>query len=174
MRRHFTVSGFVVEGDSTLLHWHQKLRIWLPPGGHIDPDEDPVQAVVREVLEETGIPAEVVPHAPFMPFGNLRQLASPLSIIVADVGASGDEDAHQHIDMCYALRPLAGVARVAPEADHGFVLVSADHLERDEPLLVRGAGDMPIAEDVRVLGLRSIALVRSAAPAGQPRRRSRF
>ena len=64
MRRHFTVSGFVVEGDRTLLHWHQKLQLWLPPGGHIDPDEDPVQATVREVLEETGIAAEVVPHAP--------------------------------------------------------------------------------------------------------------
>ena len=36
MHRHFTVSGFVVEGDGTLLHWHKKLRIWLPPGGHID------------------------------------------------------------------------------------------------------------------------------------------
>jgi 8-oxo-dGTP pyrophosphatase MutT (NUDIX family) len=174
MHRHFTVSGFVVEGDSTLLHWHGKLQIWLPPGGHIDADEDPVQAVVREVLEETGIAAEVVTHMVKHDFSNLPQLPSPLTIIVADVGASADEPAHQHIDLCYALRPLAGVARIAAEADHGFVLVSADQLERDEPLRVPSFGDMPIAEDVRVLGLRSIELVRGASARDNPRRRSRF
>ena len=163
MRRHFTVSGFLVEGDSTLLHWHKKLQIWLPPGGHIDPDEDPVQAVVREVLEETGIAAEVVPHELEHAFSNLPQLPSPLSIIVADVGASADEPTHQHIDMCYALRPLTGIARTAPEAEHGFVLVSAEQLRRDEALPVASCGvDVPVAEDVRVLALRSIALVRGA------------
>ncbi|MHB8375756.1 MAG: NUDIX domain-containing protein, partial [Dehalococcoidia bacterium] len=59
MERHFTVSGFVVERGQTLLHWHRKNGMWLPPGGHVEPGEDPVQAVEREVLEETGIAAEV-------------------------------------------------------------------------------------------------------------------
>ena len=174
MRRHFTVSGFVVEGDSTLLHWHKKLQIWLPPGGHIDSDEDPVQAVVREVMEETGIAAEVVAHMPEHRFSNLRQLPSPLSIIVAVVPATTDEPEHEHIDMCYALWPIPGEARVAPEADHGFVLVSADHLRRDEPLHVASQGDMPVPEDVRVLGLRSIELVRGSSTPNVTRRRSRF
>jgi 8-oxo-dGTP pyrophosphatase MutT (NUDIX family) len=161
MRRHFTVSGFVVEGDGTLLHWHKKLQLWLPPGGHIDPDEDPVQAVVREVLEETGIAAEVVPHMPAHAFSNIPQLPVPLSIIVADVGASPDEPAHQHVDMIYALRPRDGVARMAPEADHGFVRVTEGQLRGGEALPVASCGvDVPIAEDVRVLGLRAIALVR--------------
>ncbi len=97
---------------------------WLPPGGHIDPDEDPVQATVREVLEETGIAAEVVPHAPPLPYASPPQLPVPLSIIVADVGASAGEPAHQHIDMIYVLRPRDGVARVAPERDHGFIWVT--------------------------------------------------
>ena len=163
MRRHFTVSGFLVEGAGALLHWHKKLQIWLPPGGHIESDEDPVQAVVREVLEETGIAAEVVPHAERHAFSNLPQLPSPLSIIVADVGASGVETAHQHIDLCYVLRPLAGVPCVAPESDHGFMLVSAAQLRRAEPLPVASCGvDVAVAEDVRVLALRSIELVLGA------------
>ena len=75
---------------------------------------------------------------------------------------------HQHIDMCYALRPRAGVPRIAPEADHGFLLVSAEQLRRDEHLPVAACGvDMPIAEDVRVLGLRSIALVRDNRAAAE-------
>src|SRR4051812_11901301 len=105
MERHFTVSGFVVEGDRTLLHWHRKLQLWLPPGGHIETDEDPVQAVMREVLEETGITADVVTgDSATLPFSNIPQLPPPLAIIVADVGATADTAAHQHIDMSYALR----------------------------------------------------------------------
>ncbi len=165
MRRHFTVSGFVAEGDRTLLHWHKKLQIWLPPGGHIDADEDPIQAVLREVLEETGIAGEVIPHMPLPDFSNLPQLPSPLSIIVADVGASANEPAHQHIDMSYAVRPLAGVVRVAAETDHGFIWVSEAQLRTNEPLPVASCGvDMPVNEDVRTLGQRAIALVRAAAP----------
>jgi len=33
----------------------------MPPGGHIEPDEDPVQAVLREIEEESGLIAKVIP-----------------------------------------------------------------------------------------------------------------
>ena len=159
MERHFTVTGFVIEDGRTMLHWHRKLQLWLPPGGHIDRDEDPVQAVLREVREETGIVTEIVPGAASLRFGNVEQLAVPLAIIIADVA----EGPHQHIDMSYAVRPLAGAPREAPEADHGFIWVSEEQLRRDEHLPVATCGvDMPIAEDVRVIGLRAIALARAA------------
>jgi 8-oxo-dGTP pyrophosphatase MutT (NUDIX family) len=166
MERHFTVTGFVCEGDRTLLHWHKKLRIWLPPGGHIDPDEDPVQAAVREVLEETGILAEVVPHVAPLPFSNVAQIATPLVIICADV----DEGPHQHIDMSYALRPVPGAPRQEPDGDHGFIWVTEEQLRRDEPLPVASCGvDINVEEDVRVLGLRAIELVRASARNPEPR-----
>ena len=60
MERHFTVSGFVSHSGKTALHFHGIANLWLPPGGHVEPDEDPIQAVQREVLEETDIPVEVV------------------------------------------------------------------------------------------------------------------
>ena len=44
----------------TALHWH-RLGLWLPPGGHIEPNEDPIQAVLREIEEETGVEALIVP-----------------------------------------------------------------------------------------------------------------
>jgi 8-oxo-dGTP pyrophosphatase MutT (NUDIX family) len=159
MQRHFTVSGFLVEHGRTALHWHRKLQIWLPPGGHIDPDEDMAQAVVREVHEETGIAAEIVPHVELPAFTNLPQLPPPLAIIVADV----PEPPHQHVDMSYALRPLAGVERVPPEEGHDFLWVSAADLRSDQPLPVASCGvDMPVADDVRVIALKAIALVGAA------------
>jgi 8-oxo-dGTP pyrophosphatase MutT (NUDIX family) len=159
MERHFTVSGFIVEGGRTALHWHRRLQLWLPPGGHIDPDEDPAQAVIREVREETGITAEIVPHQPPFRFSNVTQLPPPLSIIVADVA----EGPHEHIDMVYALRPVPGVPRAAPEEHHDFVWLGEDALRRHDPLPVASCGvDVPIPEDVREFALAAIDVVRRA------------
>ncbi|MFF3609821.1 NUDIX hydrolase [Streptomyces sp. NPDC002463] len=54
------VSYFVVLDDARgqlLLVAHRKAGLWLPPGGHVEPGEDPWAAVVRECREELGIEA---------------------------------------------------------------------------------------------------------------------
>ena len=56
--RHFTVTAFVVCGDSVALHWHPKVKAWLPPGGHIEPTEDSVQAVFRALVPLGRVPVE--------------------------------------------------------------------------------------------------------------------
>ena len=53
---HITASGFILnqKKDSCLLIFHQKLKKWLQPGGHLE-NETPQSAVLREVYEETGL-----------------------------------------------------------------------------------------------------------------------
>ena len=51
----FTVEVFIVHQGRVLLRKHDKYKIWLSVGGHIELDEDPTQAAMREVLEEVGI-----------------------------------------------------------------------------------------------------------------------
>ena len=51
---YFTVEVFVVYGNKVLLRKHDKYGIWLSVGGHIELDEDPNQAALREVREEVG------------------------------------------------------------------------------------------------------------------------
>lgn len=48
--------GIVVDDDRILLaHWNEYGRTgWTLPGGGIDPGEDPADAAVREIEEETG------------------------------------------------------------------------------------------------------------------------
>ena len=58
--RDFTVAVFVVDRGRILLHEHRKLGRWLPPGGHIEPNELPDVAAQREVDEEAGIAIRLV------------------------------------------------------------------------------------------------------------------
>ena len=51
----FTVEVFIVYNNKVLLRKHDKYKIWLGVGGHIELDEDPNQAAVREVKEEVGL-----------------------------------------------------------------------------------------------------------------------
>jgi len=58
------VSYFVVVNErrgELLLVAHRAAGLWLPPGGHVEPGEDPWRTVVRECHEELGI--EAVPSA---------------------------------------------------------------------------------------------------------------
>jgi len=43
---------------SVLLVDHVQAGLWLPPGGHVDPDEHPAAAARREAEEELGITAD--------------------------------------------------------------------------------------------------------------------
>jgi 8-oxo-dGTP pyrophosphatase MutT (NUDIX family) len=55
----FTVEVFVVHKNKVLLRKHDKYHIWLSVGGHIELDEDPIQAAIREVKEEVGLDIEL-------------------------------------------------------------------------------------------------------------------
>jgi 8-oxo-dGTP diphosphatase len=109
--RHFTASGIVLSSDEhVLLVEHRKLGCWLYPGGHIDPDEDPVQAVLREVAEETGLACRIVAESRFS-HPTTTVLPAPFTICVhdipADPGVPGSRP-HQHIDLVYVLAPCGG------------------------------------------------------------------
>jgi 8-oxo-dGTP pyrophosphatase MutT (NUDIX family) len=96
--RDFTVAVFVVNDGKVLLHYHHKLARWLPPGGHIEPDELPDEAAAREVFEETGVVAAlageraIAVDAPGQPV----QLCRPAGVQLADI-----RPGHQHIDLVY-------------------------------------------------------------------------
>ena len=61
------VAYFVIastEMDQVLLVDHKKAELWLPPGGHVDPGEDPKETVRREAKEELGIEVEFLSDEP--------------------------------------------------------------------------------------------------------------
>ena len=45
-------SGYLVKNGKVLLVHHNKFNKWVPPGGHIEENETPDQAVVRDLKEQ--------------------------------------------------------------------------------------------------------------------------
>lgn len=55
---HVTGSAIIArqDGNAFLLRYHRKLRRWLQPGGHVEPEDRSVfETALREAREETGI-----------------------------------------------------------------------------------------------------------------------
>ena len=84
---HVTASAIVVGDRGTVLHRHKRLGLWLQPGGHVDPDELPWDAAVRETAEETGLAASHPETGP--------------RLIHVDVHDGGR--GHTHLDLRYLL-----------------------------------------------------------------------
>lgn len=118
--RDFTVAVFVIWRDHALLHWHRKLARWLPPGGHIEPNELPDDAAIREVLEETGLPIRLVGDRglPVDYPGQPRQLVMPQGIQLEDISPG-----HQHIDLVYFAVPESATETL-PAVEHGATWVA--------------------------------------------------
>jgi 8-oxo-dGTP pyrophosphatase MutT (NUDIX family) len=86
---HVTSSAVVLEPSRglVLLHLHRRLGRWLQPGGHIEPDERPEDAAVRETIEETAV---AVRHPVTGP-------------VVLHLDEHPGPDGHVHLDLRYLL-----------------------------------------------------------------------
>ena len=160
MRSHFTATAFVVDNGRTLLHWHKKLQQWMPPGGHLLPDEDPVSGALREVREETGLRVELLPLTHRYDFDRPQQLAAPQTILLEASAEAGEP--HQHIDLIYFARPIEGEAlRPLPDVD-SWRWVTEEELANREALPLADGGSAAAPDDVRELALAAIRADRDA------------
>lgn len=98
-QKHFCVGCFVYDRKDKkfLLVHHKKLKKWLQPGGHIEPNEDPEQAVLREVFEETGLRVNLFGKRYPRETDFILPLAVQKDIIEPD---------HQHVVFIYAGEPV--------------------------------------------------------------------
>ena len=125
----FTVAIFVVHDGRILLIHHRKLDKWLPLGGHIELDEDPEQAALREAREESGLDVELLGERPPTTSPCTRALIAPRFLDIHRIS-----DTHEHIGLLYWARPKdSAQIKLAAEEHHDIRWCRAEDLERLTP-----------------------------------------
>ncbi len=129
--KHYTATVYIVTEEqprkALLLH-HRKHDKWVPPGGHQEANENPLEAAIREVKEETGLDIAKYFEPTRVVNGQSLYLPLPRYIMEQHIMAHGDEPEHFHLDMEYLVRvPHQAVNHQQDEA-HGIGWFTVDEL----------------------------------------------
>ena len=98
----FVSTALIVHRDKVLLVHHRILNIWLPVGGHIELDEDPVEALYREIKEEAGIDKsdlEIMSNKPEIKGTRHKFLFTPNYLDIHNFS-----DTHRHTSLTYFVK----------------------------------------------------------------------
>jgi len=131
--KHATASVFLFARSEDLWHVglirHPRFGKWMLPGGHVEPHENPAEAALREVTEETGLPAWLLPGPGLdKPQGaDDASVIAPLWIVEHRVPAERREPtSHIHIDHLYLA--LTDASAPASGAELPFAWYTTDDL----------------------------------------------
>jgi len=148
----FTVAIFVVEEGRVLMILHRNLRKWLPLGGHIELDEEPEIAALREAKEESGLDVVLLGERPPTSGPGVRALIAPRFMDIHRIS-----DTHEHIGLIYFARPVGGELSLAKEEHHDIRWCAPEDLDALQPA---------ISDSVKWYCLKAIEEVTAQAAAG--------
>lgn len=93
----YTVTVFIVNKiGKVLLVNHPRYGMWIPMGGHIELDEDPEQALYREIEEETGLKVKILADKPNFKSKVVKPVLTPNYVDVHEANPP-----HKHISFIY-------------------------------------------------------------------------
>ena len=127
MKIDLVVAGYILHNNKVLLVHHKKLGLWLPIGGHINENETPDQALIREVKEEVGINIEILNENSIPLKGNIKKnLAIPYYVNVHSVGD------HDHCCLFYICKVINQEKLVINKSElKGFNWFNKDDLNQE-------------------------------------------
>lgn len=127
----FTVTGYIVHEDKTLLIKHKKLPIWVAPSGHVELDQSPIDTLYAEIEEEAGIKPDqlalIETHqrpAHFRPSDTAVSLPLPFDFEHHPVG----DTTHRHINLSYVLTSSTNHVEPGPGESNTFKWFTLDEL----------------------------------------------
>lgn len=113
----FIVNAWIVYKGKVLLVHHKQLDTWLPIGGHIELDEDPDQAVEREIAEESGLKRDELEFlgstAPSFEDDGTRGLMRPHFVDIHPITKT-----HSHVGLNYVFAASHDSVSLADQEHH--------------------------------------------------------
>ncbi len=97
----FCVEALIVHKNKVLLRMHDKYKMWFSVGGHIELDEDPVEALYREVREEVGLDIKIISEAYGPDGGKINNRSYKYLIPPRFLGRHPVNETHEHIVFVY-------------------------------------------------------------------------
>lgn len=86
--------------------YHEKLKKWLYPGGHVEINETPREAAIREFKEETGLDVEVYGEKNNLSTDEATEEPKPLAIMNEIV--KYPNETHIHYDLIFLVKLKGG------------------------------------------------------------------
>ncbi|MDA1337645.1 MAG: NUDIX domain-containing protein [bacterium] len=123
----WTVDAFLVHKRKVLFIFHKKLQKWLPLGGHVELDENPDEALLREIKEESGI--EDVEVLAFKPNVNIEDPRRKFLYTPAYVDIHPINEKHDHIGLIYFVRAKTDNVQLAKEEHAEIRWLTEDELD---------------------------------------------
>lgn len=124
----YAVDVLIVNGDAVLLRKHDKYKAWLMVGGHVELDEDPTQAAVREAKEEVGLDIVLAGSVPDLTEGGeYRELLVPEFLNIHSITP---DSSHRHISFVYfATAPTRDFLQGETEVSDGIHWFTKEDLD---------------------------------------------
>jgi 8-oxo-dGTP pyrophosphatase MutT (NUDIX family) len=130
MQRQFVASVYIIAKERVLLIYHRKLQKWLPAGGHVDPNELPSEAAIREAFEETGMEVELLSDEHlWVDRWNAKSFPRPFLCLLEEIPAYKEQPAHQHIDNVYIGRTIGGHEKINETETEGLRWFSWEEIQ---------------------------------------------
>lgn len=135
LKKDFVATALIFdENKRMLLVDHKRFGLWLPPGGHIEEEETPEEALVREVKEETGFEIEILGDC-FKETeiaGLTKPLVVPFHLQLENIQKDSHRDfIHEHIDLIYLCRIVGGELAHEKSAHHAIKWFSLEEMKKE-------------------------------------------
>jgi ADP-ribose pyrophosphatase YjhB (NUDIX family) len=106
--RHFVSTVYIFDKEKVLLTWNDKVKSFIPIGGHVEENELPCECVKREAKEETGFDIELFGEEVGKEFASIsgaKRISLPQNF---KIGLDIIKPEHHHINLVYIGKVIGG------------------------------------------------------------------